>query len=119
MILRDGHCFIALRDLSLHQGGCWEFPGGKCEVGELPENALKRELLEECGIAVEESESLEVIEHDYGDKRVCLHFFRVMNFSGEPHGREGQTVKWVPISELGEYQFPAANRPIVELLLQS
>ena len=118
IIIRDDKFFVALRNQDQHQGGCWEFPGGKCEAGEAPVTALKRELAEECGIQVEQAEMFQRIDHDYGDKAVQLHFFIVNKFAGEPHGKEGQVVAWVTLPELSELAFPAANQPIVDALVQ-
>ena len=72
VIKRDEHIFITKRDESQHQGGLWEFPGGKIEAGESVTEALARELREEVNIDVHSSQSLLDIEHDYGDKCVKL-----------------------------------------------
>lgn len=119
IVVRGDDVFIALRSKDKHQGGCWEFPGGKVELGEEPELALARELEEECGINVLRSELFQLIRHDYSDKSVELHFFLVSDFAGEPHGKEGQEVAWVKRSNLTRYTFPEANVPIVEALLKS
>ncbi|SBS30037.1 8-oxo-dGTP diphosphatase [Marinomonas spartinae] len=118
IILREGQVFIALRSSDKHQGGLWEFPGGKCEEGEVSLSALARELNEECGVEVLEASHFQTVAHDYGDKQVELVFFTVTKFSGEPHGREGQEVCWVPLGDLVNYAFPEANRVIVESLLK-
>lgn len=115
-IIRDGSIFIALRSSEKHQGGLWEFPGGKCEMYELPDAALIRELKEEVGIDVISLQSVFSVDHDYGDKKVCLHFFVVDQFSGEPHGAEGQKVQWVSIKKLINYSFPKANEGFVAFL---
>jgi 8-oxo-dGTP diphosphatase len=117
IILRGGEVFIALRNSNQHQGGLWEFPGGKCESSESAETALARELKEECGIAVTESSFYKTISHDYGDKQVELCFYKVTGFDGEPEGSEGQTVSWVAISNLSTYRFPEANQQIVSELM--
>ncbi|MGO3739161.1 MAG: 8-oxo-dGTP diphosphatase MutT [Marinomonas foliarum] len=119
IILRDDSVFIALRKSNQHQGGLWEFPGGKCESTESPESALSRELKEECGIVVTESSLFKTIAHDYGDKQVELCFYKVTKFDGEPMGSEGQQASWVPISDLSSYDFPEANKEIVVDLLLS
>lgn len=111
-----GRILIARRPEHLHQGGLWEFPGGKVAAGEDVLTALKRELHEEIGIDVEESTPLISIEHDYGDKHVWLDVHRVTGFSGEAHGKEGQPIRWVPIDELTKYDFPAANRGILNAI---
>ncbi|AEF54508.1 8-oxo-dGTP diphosphatase MutT [Marinomonas posidonica] len=117
LILRDEQVFIALRHASQHQGGLWEFPGGKCEASEAADVALARELQEECGIQVEACEHFDTIAHDYGDKQVELIFFKVTDFTGEPSGSEGQEIRWVSITELADYDFPEANVPIVKALM--
>lgn len=109
----DGHVLIARRPLNKHQGGLWEFPGGKVEAGETAEAALTRELEEELGIAVTASRPLIQVSHDYPDKRVLLDVWEVLAFSGEPHGAEGQPLAWVDPEDLPGYSFPDANRPIV------
>ncbi|CUB05898.1 8-oxo-dGTP diphosphatase MutT [Marinomonas fungiae] len=117
IIMRDEQVFIALRSQDKHQGGCWEFPGGKVELDEEPRAALVRELEEECGIQVNVSSPFQLIRHDYSDKSVELHFFKVTDFDGEPHGKEGQEVAWVSLKDLTSYTFPEANVPIVKALL--
>lgn len=108
-----GNVFLAKRSDDKHQGGLWEFPGGKVEAGESSESALKRELDEEIGIQVIESKRLIQIPHHYPDKSVFLDVFRVTVFSGDAWGKEGQEVRWVPIQELDRYSFPEANQPIL------
>lgn len=116
---------IAKRLANAHQGGLWEFPGGKVEPGELPANALIRELQEELGITATKYHPLIQIHHDYPDKSVFLDVWKVTEFKGDPlggtdrngsesRGLEGQLVQWVPVTELHQWQFPAANIPIVQ-----
>lgn len=113
VIERGDAVFIARRPDHLHQGGKWEFPGGKLEAGETPLQGLTRELHEEIGIEVQSAQPLIRISHDYPDKSVLLDVWRVTVFSGDPHGKEGQQVLWVPRHALHEFEFPAANVPIV------
>ncbi len=103
---------LSRRPEGVHQGGLWEFPGGKVEAGESVHAALARELQEELAIEVTRSEALTLIEHDYGDKAVCLDVHVVLGFAGTPEGREGQPLQWVTAAELDGYDFPAANAPI-------
>ncbi|KAF1051256.1 MAG: 8-oxo-dGTP diphosphatase [Stenotrophomonas maltophilia] len=110
----DDQVLIARRPEDKHQGGLWEFPGGKVEADEPVEAALSRELQEELGIRVERARPLIRIAHDYPDKSVLLDVWEVSAFSGEPHGAEGQPLAWVRPRELGDYEFPAANAPIVQ-----
>ena len=116
VIKKNNAIFICKRANEQHQGGLWEFPGGKVEASESVFAALKRELIEEVGITIHSSSQLMVIEHDYGDKCVKLDIHVVSNFSGEAHGAEGQPSEWVNISELTHYDFPAANAEIIEKL---
>ena len=104
---------LARRSPERHQGGLWEFPGGKVEHGEMPRTALARELYEELGIVVQDAHPLIKVCHEYPDKSVLLDVWRVTAFSGEPHGREGQPIEWVSPHDLPYRDFPAANRPIV------
>ena len=110
---RAGRILIAKRPLDKHQGGLWEFPGGKVEAGETVEAALARELAEELGIAVTAAQPLIQVRHDYPDKQVLLDVWQVTAFDGKPHGVEGQPLAWVEPAQLSGYSFPAANRPIV------
>ena len=114
-VIRDsaGKILIARRADTQHQGGLWEFPGGKVEDGEAVEAALGRELQEELGIQVTAARPLIKVRHDYPDKQVLLDVWEVSGFTGEPHGAEGQPLAWVSARELAGYEFPAANQPIV------
>lgn len=109
----DGRILIAKRPLDKHQGGLWEFPGGKVETDETVEAALARELAEELGISVTAAQPLIQVRHDYPDKQVLLDVWQVTAFDGTPHGAEGQPLAWVKPADLLDYSFPAANRPIV------
>ena len=111
---------IAKRPQHLHQGGLWEFPGGKVAAGETVDQALKRELFEELGITVIKSQPLMQVEHNYSDKQVFLDIWTVTQYSGEARGLEGQQCQWVAMQQLlsteSEYQFPEANKAILEKL---
>ena len=109
----QGHILLARRPEHLHQGGLWEFPGGKVEAGETVEAALRRELQEELAITVGHAAPLIKIRHDYGDKRVLLDVWRVETFDGKPTGQEGQAIRWIAPGQLRQFDFPAANRPII------
>lgn len=111
---------IAKRPQHLHQGGLWEFPGGKVAAGETVDQALERELFEELGITVTQSQPLMQVEHSYSDKQVFLDIWTVTQYSGEARGLEGQECQWVAMQQLlcadSKYQFPEANKPILEKL---
>lgn len=113
----SGNVFLAKRPDDKHQGGLWEFPGGKVEPGESPEAALIRELDEEIGIQVVECQQLIQVPYHYADKSVFLDVFRVTSFTGTAWGKEGQNVSWVPVNKLDTYAFPAANQPILNAVL--
>jgi 8-oxo-dGTP diphosphatase len=116
-VIKQGQqIYISRRAESLHQGGKWEFPGGKREEHETIEHALVRELQEEIGIKVLAQQPLMIIEHDYGDKRVRIDVRIVEVFEGKPNHQEGQESRWVNIANLNEFEFPAANKEIVERL---
>jgi 8-oxo-dGTP diphosphatase len=104
---------LSLRPAHVHQAGLWEFPGGKIEVGEDARQALARELGEELGIAPLSARPMIRIRHDYPDKSVYLDVWYVDTFQGQPRGREGQEIDWVPRNELMGRKFPAANLAIV------
>lgn len=110
----DGSILIARRPVHVHQGGLWEFPGGKVEGGETVTQALARELCEELAIQVVAAEPLLVVRHDYPDKAVLLDVWCVTEFAGEPVGNEGQPLCWVGVAQLRDYPFPEANQPIIE-----
>ena len=114
---QQGNLLISLRPEHLHQGGLWEFPGGKIEAGETAQQALRREIAEELGIEVVDASLFQQLEFDYPDKSVALSFWRVERFSGSPESLEGQEIRWITPQQLREFQFPAANQPIVERLL--
>lgn len=112
----QGRILLAKRHADAHQGGLWEFPGGKVEPGEALGDALVRECREELGIDIKGHRPLIRIGHDYGDRRVLLDVHRVGGYAGEPHGMEGQPLAWAAPTELGDYPMPAADRPIVNAI---
>jgi 8-oxo-dGTP diphosphatase len=112
----EARVLVSKRAEHMHQGGLWEFPGGKCEAGESIQQALHRELKEELGIVALTFEPLIRIRHDYGDRDLLLEFFRVDRFQGEPKGLEGQPLKWLFPSEMEAHRFPAADRPVITAL---
>ena len=110
----QGRVLISRRPGHVHQGGLWEFPGGKLEPGETAADALRRETHEELGITVQAARPLIRVVHDYPDKSVLLDVWRVEDFAGKPVGCEGQAIKWVVAGDLGGYPFPSANVPIIK-----
>jgi 8-oxo-dGTP diphosphatase len=112
----DGRVLLARRADHLHQGGLWEFPGGKLEPGETLHAALRRELEEELGIEVRASEPLIRVNHRYASRAVLLDVHRVTSYRGTPAGREGQPIEWVDPRDFRRYPFPEADRPIISAL---
>lgn len=113
---------ISKRPDHLHQGGLWEFPGGKVDEGESALPALIRELREELDIETIEARPFMQLYHDYKDKQISLDIWEVIDFQGEARGVEGQECRWVTVADIvkdnSEYQFPAANQPILKKLNQ-
>jgi len=112
----EDRVLLARRHIDSHQGGLWEFPGGKLEAGESLAAGLSRELHEELGIHVLSHRPLIRITHHYPDRSVLLDVHRVDAWRGEAVGREGQPLAWVPVAALRDYPMPAADVPIVAAL---
>lgn len=117
-VLQDdqGRVLVTRRPDHVHQGGLWEFPGGKLDPDETPEQGLARELDEELGIRVNGSRPLIRIHHHYGDRHILLDVRRIDAYSGRPSGREGQPLDWLDPEAMDPGQFPAADRPIIMAL---
>ena len=100
IVKREDKILVAQRPIDKPYSGYWEFPGGKIEADETGDQALKRELLEELGIAVTEAVPLFEHEHAYPDKTVLLEMWLVTQFDGEPTGKENQSLKWATLAEM-------------------
>lgn len=111
-----GRVLVTRRPDSAHQGGLWEFPGGKLEAGEDRYHGLRRELDEELGIDLTHARPLLRVRHEYADRSVLLDVWKVEGFSGLPHGREGQPLQWVEPDALADLDMPAADGPIVSAI---
>ncbi len=107
---------LTWRDSHKIPGNCWEFPGGKIEVGESQYQALCRELKEEIGIEVQQALKLSPLTHEYETLMVQLYPWQVQQYQGIPQGLEGQKLCWAPFSELRDYVLPAANYAILDLI---
>jgi mutator protein MutT len=111
-----GRFLIGQRAAGGALAGLWEFPGGKVEPGETPENAAIRECLEETGLAVKVVGAYPAVEHDYEHARVRLHFLACRLVAGE--GMPANHFRWVRGDELAAYRFPDANRDLVEAIIR-
>lgn len=111
-----GAVLLAQRATTAHQGGLWEFPGGKQAIGESIHQTLHRELQEELGIKTIAQRPLIQIRHHYADRTVFLHVLQVTQWQGKPIGCEGQPTRWVQPSKLKNYPMPAANQPIIHAI---
>jgi len=119
LVFRSGKLLITQRHQDAHLGGLWEFPGGKREPNETFEQCLVRELREELGIEVEVGELVESLTHAYPEKTVTLKFFRCRLKQGEPRAIDCLDLRWVSVGELRNYEFPAADARLLEMLRSS
>ena len=115
VVQRHGTYLVTRRLQGTHLAGLWEFPGGKCEPGESHQDCLRREVREELGVDVHVHERVLSTVHDYGVKRVELHFF-ACDITGEPEARLGQEIRWVEAGALRRLDFPAADAELIALL---
>ena len=111
----DGRVLIAQRPAGKTMAGLWEFPGGKIEAGERPEDTLIRELKEELGIAVKEQclAPLTFASHDYSAFHLLMPLFVCRRWDGTLTAAEGQRLAWVRPNRLREYRMPPADEPLV------
>ena len=114
LIVRGGEVLIGQRRPDQPMALLWEFPGGKIEAGESPEQALARELDEELGIRATIGPRVTRVRHNYRHGgAVDLQFFAVHEFAGEIEGRIYQQVRWVRLEDLSDYEFLAADRGLI------
>lgn len=110
--------FITRRAADAHMANKLEFPGGKIEAGETPEQALIRELQEEVGITPTQVTLFDTLEYQFPDRHITLWFWLVERWDGEPWGKEGQPGRWIAQNALSTDDFPPANEPIIRKLRQ-
>lgn len=115
----DGRVLIAQRPVGKSMAGLWEFPGGKVEPGERPEQTLIRELDEELGITVLEAclSPLTFASHAYPDFHLLMPLYVCRKWEGRVTAREGQKVAWVRPNRLRDYPMPPADEPLIAHLL--
>ena len=114
VVQRDGKIMLCQRRPGVHNGLKWEFPGGKLEDGESPEDALRRELREELSIEVEVGHVLDAVYHRYADRDVLLLFYPCKIVAGEPRTVDCNAVAWVAPEDVPGYDFADADRVFVD-----
>ncbi len=118
LVDRDNHVLIAQRPEGKSMAGLWEFPGGKINEGETPEQALRRELFEELSIDVCDSclSPLTFTSHAYDDFHLMMPLYLCRTWDGEVAPREGQEIAWVRANRLQKYPMPPADLPLLPML---
>jgi 8-oxo-dGTP diphosphatase len=116
VIQHEGRILLTRRPPSGHLAGVWEFPGGKLEPGEAPADAVARECREECGIEVQPVDIFEVTHHVYPEREVLLLFYACRLISGSVQHLEVADHAWCQVHELGGFELPAADIPVLAKL---
>ena len=112
-----GRVLVQQRPAHRAHGGLWEFPGGKLEPGESPETALVRELDEELGIVAEELAPFTFVSFGYPDFHLVMLLYWCRRWQGQPHGRDGQALRWERPGAMAALPMPPADVPLVEALV--
>lgn len=114
----DNRILLAQRPEGKSLAGLWEFPGGKVEAGETPEETLVRELDEELGIKTKVAclAPLTFASHTYETFHLLMPLYICRRYEGIPQGQEGQAIKWVKAKALREYPMPPADEPLIPVL---
>ena len=115
----DGRVLLAQRPEGKQLAGLWEFPGGKVEPGETPEQCLIRELQEEIGIETDIPclAPLTFASHSYDDFHLLMPLFVCRRFRGIAQPKEGQVLKWVRPKQMRDYPMPPADAPLIQFLI--
>jgi mutator protein MutT len=116
LIFRGGKLLITQRPSGSHLAGLWEFPGGKREESESFQQCLVRELMEELGIEVAVGEEVKTVVHTYPEKTVRLKFFQCQWRKNEPQTLGCPALRWIGRDELTQYEFPPADKTLLECL---
>lgn len=117
-ILREGRCLVARRSASMSAPGLWEFPGGKVEEGELPRQALAREIHEELGVEIAVGDWLGRGEEAAGDHVIVLDVYACELGSGEPLPHEHDACEWLAPDELRRLDWAPPDVPILERVIE-
>ena len=118
ILRQNGRVLIARRRPGKHMGGKWEFPGGKIELGESPEQALARELAEELDVRARVGDLLCRAAWEGDGISLDLLVYRVDGFEGTPMLREHEEIRWVAPQDLGTYDLADSDRQVVEMLFR-
>jgi len=117
LIKKDQQVLVGQRPEDHSLAGQWEFPGGKIELGESPEIALARELMEEIGIDAQIGELKLAVTHSYEDVGIIILFYEVTYWKGEPKALHHSQIEWVYPEELKARTIPEANRRVIDRLM--
>ena len=117
VVRRGAELLVSRRHAHAARGGQWEFPGGKVEDGESPEDCLRRELREELSVETEIGPEIYRTEHRYpGGFAVRLLFFRICRYTGTPMNLAFERIEWARVADLPHYDFLEADRELVDRL---
>ena len=119
-IIKDGDKYlIGQRPAHKSQGGLWEFMGGKIEPGETPEQALKRECLEELALEIENERIIDSVVHEYPEKTIRLTLIECNPKNGSvPQALEHQEIRWVTVDQMGMLEFAPADQELIDKLFR-
>ncbi len=115
---KDGRILVGQRPENNSLAGLWEFPGGKIELGESPEEALARELSEELGIEADIGELKLSVTHSYNDVGIVILFYEVLYWKGQPKAKHHLMLEWIYPEELKDRSIPDANKKVLEKIFK-
>jgi 8-oxo-dGTP diphosphatase len=115
---KEGRILVGQRPENNSLAGLWEFPGGKIELGETPEEALRRELSEELGIEADIGELKLSVTHSYNDVGIVILFYEVLFWKGEPKAKHHLMLEWIYPEELKDRRIPEANKKVLEKIFK-
>ena len=116
IIRDDGRILVTQRLADAHLGGKWEFPGGKIEEGETPQEALVREMMEELNVRIKVQELVEIVNYDYPDFHLTMHCFLCKIISGDMILKEHTSARWLTKDHINEVDWLPADKDLIEKL---